>query len=80
MPDIRYKTIYKRVPASPCAPREAQEERVKISQDKMTISGRGKKAKAKGLIKLGSYGNLFILDADIFVATALKLNELLKKA
>lgn len=53
---------------------------VKISQDRMTISGRGKKTKVKGLIKTGNYSNLFILDAEIFVATALKLNELLKKA
>ena len=52
---------------------------VKISQDMMTTSGRGKKAKVKGIIKSSSFENLFVLDADIFVATALKLNDLLKK-
>lgn len=51
---------------------------VKISQDKITLSKRGLRAKVKGMIKTGNYGNALILDCDVFVSTAFKLADMIK--
>jgi endonuclease III len=60
---------------------------IKISQDMITKSKRGKNAKVKGLIlfkglsKIGNrnYGNVFILDTDVFVSAVFKLAKVLGK-
>lgn len=52
---------------------------VKISQNKITVLQRGKKAKVKGLIKHANGENLFILDKKLLISALCKLIEQFNK-
>lgn len=52
---------------------------IKIAQEKVWISRRGKKAKIKGIITYGINGNFFILNKALFVAALKKLIEIFKQ-
>ena len=52
---------------------------IKLSQNKITLSQRGKKAKVKGIVKDANNENKFILDSKTFFCALLKLTEKFKE-